>query len=97
VVKVLGAGSYGTVMLAVDNFGNQYAIKEIKDSGNLFGVDGFSLREIALLKEIDHENVVKLFCLEYIVKGKFFKFFLVLLRTEDLILFLLTKQRRNFS
>jgi serine/threonine protein kinase len=72
VVKVLGAGSYGTVMLAVDNFGNQYAIKEIKDSGNLYGVDGFSLREIALLKEIDHENVVKLFCLEYIVKGKFF-------------------------
>jgi serine/threonine protein kinase len=69
IVKVLGSGSYGIVMLAEDGFGNQYAIKEIKNVTNVDGVDGFSLREISLLKEIEHENIVTLYCLEYYYKG----------------------------
>lgn len=69
VIKVLGSGSYGIVMLAMDEFGNKYAIKEIQNVTQAQGVDGFSLREISLLKEIEHENVVRLFCLEYFFEG----------------------------
>lgn len=69
IIRVLGSGSYGVVMLAVDDFGNKYAIKEIKNVSQLVGVDGFCLREIALLKELDHENVVRLHFLEYYYKG----------------------------
>lgn len=72
VIKILGSGSYGIVMLAVDEFGNKYAIKEIQNVTETRGVDGYSLREISLLKEIEHENVVRLFCFEYFFEGFFF-------------------------
>jgi serine/threonine protein kinase len=55
--KVLGTGSYGYVRLGVNIItGEQFAIKTLKDAHNKKGIQ----REIAILRLLDHPNIVKL-------------------------------------
>jgi len=55
--KVLGTGSYGHVRLGTHVVtGEQFAIKTLKDAQNRKGIQ----REIAILKLLDHPNIVKL-------------------------------------
>lgn len=59
----LGEGAYGVVYKARDTLtGKMFALKKIKvglESENE-GISSSALRELSLLKQLDHENVVKL-------------------------------------
>ncbi|PQM40395.1 cyclin-dependent kinase E-1 [Prunus yedoensis var. nudiflora] len=61
----IGEGTYGLVFLArikspPNNRGKSIAIKKFKQSKDGDGVSPTAIREIMLLREISHENVVKL-------------------------------------
>ena len=62
VISKLGEGAYGKVYLAEDlkNKNQKMAIKQLKPSSVEEGVPISSLREISLLKELSHVNIVKL-------------------------------------
>jgi len=59
--KLLGEGTYGKVYKARSNrTGEVVAMKQMKLGGEEEGVPSTAIREIALLKELSHVNVVKL-------------------------------------
>jgi cyclin-dependent kinase 2 len=60
-VKKIGEGTYGVVK-KVEHIpsGKFYAIKEVKMDREKDGIPSTTLREIAILKNLDHPNVVKL-------------------------------------
>ena len=62
IVSKLGEGAYGKVYLGEDskNKNQKVAIKQLKSSSVEEGVPISSLREISLLKELNHVNIVKL-------------------------------------
>ena len=62
VISKLGEGAYGKVYLAEDlkNKNLKVAVKQLKSSNVEEGVPISSLREISLLKELNHINIVKL-------------------------------------
>lgn len=76
-IEKLGEGTYGSVYKVINSQTNTvYAIKVVKNFNNSEGVPTTSLREIILLKFLDHPNIVKLndinmtskhieLCLEY--------------------------------
>jgi len=58
--NLLDSGTYGTVFRAICNkTGEIFALKKIKMQQSKDGFPITSLRELALLMEIDHQNVVK--------------------------------------
>jgi len=58
----LGQGAYGIVYQCQDKTNNNQfvALKDIKLEMEQEGIPSTSLREICILKELDHENIVKL-------------------------------------
>jgi len=60
--KILGEGTFGVVFLALDlaNDRAKVAVKRIKVAHFIDGVHWTSLREIKILQEISHDNVVPL-------------------------------------
>ena len=62
IISKLGEGAYGNVFLAEDlkNKNMKVAVKQLKSSSVEEGVPISSLREISLLKELSHVNIVKL-------------------------------------
>jgi cyclin-dependent kinase len=62
IISKLGEGAYGNVYLAEDlkNKNMKVAVKQLKSSSVEEGVPISSLREISLLKELSHVNIVKL-------------------------------------
>lgn len=60
-LEKLGEGTYGVVFKAKDKInGKILAVKKIRcDNEDEEGIPSTSLREIAVLKELDHPNVVK--------------------------------------
>jgi len=70
-LEKLGEGTYGVVYKAIDTDNNEVlAIKKIRLEDEDQGVPSTTLREIAVLKELDHPNVVKLKNVSYIPKSK---------------------------
>lgn len=60
--NVLGEGTYGKVYKARNNrTGDWVAMKQMKLNAQEEGVPSTAIREIALLKELSHPNVVKLY------------------------------------
>ena len=56
--KLIGKGTYGTVYRAKDEDGNEiYALKKIKLQGDDEGIPSTAIREICLLKELNHINI----------------------------------------
>ena len=62
IISKLGEGAYGTVYLAEDSKNNniKVALKQLKGGTVEEGVPISCLREISLLKELSHINIVKL-------------------------------------
>jgi len=59
--ELLGEGTYGRVVKAKRrSTGEIVAMKEIKPSSSEEGVPSTAIREIAILKELNHENIVRL-------------------------------------
>lgn len=60
-LEKLGEGTFGVVYKARNNFTNELvALKKIRKQQDEEGVPSSALREIALLKELQHVNVVRL-------------------------------------
>lgn len=65
VLQLLGRGTYGEVYKIKDPENNQeYALKKSKLENDSQGVSANSLREITILRNINHDNIVKLHTLE---------------------------------
>lgn len=63
-IKLVGAGTYGRVYRAKDTAEDRIvALKEIRLDADEQGIPSTALREIALLRELDHPNVIKCECL----------------------------------
>ena len=60
-VEKVGEGTYGVVYKAVDQLtGETIALKKIRLEAEDEGVPSTAIREIALLKELNHPNIVRL-------------------------------------
>ncbi|XP_052805726.1 cyclin-dependent kinase 2-like [Mya arenaria] len=60
-IEKIGEGTYGVVYKAVDrNTGQLVALKKIRLDADSEGVPSTAIREISLLKELDHVNIVRL-------------------------------------
>ena len=58
----LGEGTYGVVYRAKDQKGQEiYALKKIRLQAEEEGIPSTAIREISLLKELNHVNIVKLY------------------------------------
>ena len=58
----LGEGTYGVVYRAKDQKGQEiYALKKIRLNAEEEGIPSTAIREISLLKELNHINIVKLY------------------------------------
>lgn len=59
-IEKIGEGTYGVVYKARDrNTGQIVALKKIRLESEEEGIPSTAIREISILKELDHENVVK--------------------------------------
>lgn len=59
-LEQVGEGTYGVVYKAQDPEGNIYALKTIRLEAEDEGIPSTAIREISLLKELQHPNIVKL-------------------------------------
>ena len=60
-IDKIGEGTYGVVFKAKDtSTGELYALKKIRLESEDEGIPSTAIREIALLKELQHPNIVKL-------------------------------------
>lgn len=59
-LEQIGEGTYGIVFKAQDSLGDIYALKTIRLEAEDEGIPSTAIREIALLKELQHPNIVKL-------------------------------------
>ena len=61
-LEKVGKGTYGVVYKAQDVHGQIYALKEISLAENEDeGIPSTAIREIALLKELQHPDIVRLY------------------------------------
>lgn len=56
----IGEGTYGVVYKAEDSSGRVFALKKIRLEAEDEGIPSTAIREISLLKELSHPNIVKL-------------------------------------
>ena len=60
-LKQIGEGTYGTVYKAIDTMSNEcVAVKVIKFDNMDEGIPSTAMREISILKSLDHHRIVKL-------------------------------------
>jgi cyclin-dependent kinase len=60
-LEMIGEGTYGVVYKAKDtDTGQIYALKKIRLESEDEGIPSTAIREIALLKELQHPNIVRL-------------------------------------
>eukprot|EP00382_Lankesteria_abbotti_P003264 CAMPEP_0113847020 /NCGR_PEP_ID=MMETSP0372-20130328/1633_1 /TAXON_ID=340204 /ORGANISM="Lankesteria abbotti" /LENGTH=303 /DNA_ID=CAMNT_0000816233 /DNA_START=119 /DNA_END=1030 /DNA_ORIENTATION=+ /assembly_acc=CAM_ASM_000359 len=60
VLEKVGEGTYGMVFKARGSCGGVFALKRIRKELEAEGIPSTTIREISLLKELDHPNIVKL-------------------------------------
>ena len=59
-IEKVGEGTYGIVYKAQDSAGEVFALKTIRLEAEDEGIPSTAIREISLLKELQHPNIVKL-------------------------------------
>ena len=65
VLEKIGEGSYGSVFKARDNItGEMLALKRIPINDKRNGVPTSAMREVSILKYLDHPNIIKLLVLQ---------------------------------
>lgn len=70
-IKPIGEeGGFGQVFECVDEYGNKYALKMLKDNSE-FGIQRFE-REVRLLSRLNHPNVVKIIANNLVAEQKFY-------------------------
>ena len=60
-LEKVGKGTYGVVFKARDEEGHIFALKEIGLHAEDEGIPSTAIREISLLKELQHPNIVRLY------------------------------------
>lgn len=60
-LEKIGEGTYGVVYKAQDQSGELFALKKIRLESEDGGIPSTAIREIALLKELQHPNIVRLY------------------------------------
>eukprot|EP01071_Lankesteria_metandrocarpae_P010320 Lankesteria_metandrocarpae@DN5325_c0_g1_i4.p1 len=68
-LEKIGEGTYGVVQKAKRADGGLYALKRMRLEAQAEGLPSTAIREIALLKELRHPNIVKLFDVIHSPKG----------------------------
>lgn len=70
-LEKLGEGTYGIVYKAKDHLTNKtVAIKKIRLENEEEGMPSTAMREIAILRELEHDNIVKLYDVAYVPAKK---------------------------
>ena len=59
-IEKVGEGTYGVVYKCKDVNGEIYALKKIRLQAEEEGIPSTAIREISLLKELQHKNIVRL-------------------------------------
>ena len=59
-LEKIGEGTYGIVYKAEDGRGDVWALKTIRLEAEDEGIPSTAIREISLLKELQHPNIVRL-------------------------------------
>jgi serine/threonine protein kinase len=67
-LQKVGEGTYGVVYKAKDQSGKIIALKKIKLEHEDEGIPSSTLREIALLKELQHPHIVRLVGFKWVLK-----------------------------
>ena len=68
-IEKIGEGTYGVVYKAIDNKTNEFvALKKIRLVAEEEGIPSTAIREISLLKELVHVNIVRLIDVMHTVK-----------------------------
>ena len=70
ILRKLGSGSYGNVYMAQDKNKRRVAIKEIKCKHEPEGIDPVTLRELNILMDCDHPNIIRMIEFQYVPKGE---------------------------
>jgi serine/threonine protein kinase len=71
----IGRGTYGTVYKVQDNLTKEiFAVKKVKFEDDSEGVPTAVLREVVILKKMDHQNIIKLKDIEYGMNKLFLHF-----------------------
>ena len=71
ILETIGEGTYGMVYKAIDHTTNKVvALKKVKIDHCDEGIPSTALREIALLRELDHNGIVKLLDVLHGADGK---------------------------
>ena len=75
-IEKIGEGAYGTVYKAKDRITNQYvALKHMDTEAESQGVPSTALREVSVLKELNHPNIVQLLDVVFAESGKLYLVF----------------------
>ncbi|KAG1666708.1 Cyclin-dependent kinase 2 [Nymphon striatum] len=74
-IEKIGEGTYGVVYKAMDKLKNRFvALKKIRLESESEGVPSTAIREISVLKELDHPSIVRLLDVVYSEKKLFLVF-----------------------
>ena len=79
ILKQLGSGTYGKVYLVRNQQNEISAMKWIKNQCRVEGIPAFALREISLLKELKHPNIIKLQAVEYDYQGNIMTYYIAVM------------------
>lgn len=86
IIEKIGEGIYGTVFKVQDKTSKEFfALKRIKMNDENQGVPATTIREISILKELDHKNIVKLHNIIHWNKNLYLLFELADMDLNDLI------------
>jgi serine/threonine protein kinase len=68
--KKAGSGSYGDVFIAFSKYYGKVAIKVLANKYSKEGIDAVTLREVDIIRNLNHPNLVKCIEFQYKYQGR---------------------------